>query len=212
MFFISKIFVKDTLIAGLFQKQSRVKKRHLAPLLVFLVLAGAIQGPAVARTREAKPESPAVKPDAKYLSEIEAIYQKGLAAREAAQKTAAAAHEAVAKAEAALKEALASGDQKIIKAAEAELLDAKVVVVKTSETLNQLDKLVDRLNVINDKAKTMVKENDLWKLKKLAEKAETVWAFITELSKPRPPIIIVVPPPCTTSTTQPSPTPVGLRG
>jgi hypothetical protein len=39
-----------------------------------------------------------------------------------------------------------------------------------------------------------------------------VWVFITEISKPRPPIIIVVPPPCTTSTTQPSPTPVGRRG
>jgi hypothetical protein len=210
MFFASKIFVRNMLIAGLFQKQSRGKKRHLAPLLLVLMLAGAIQGPAVAEISDAKKESPAAKSDAKYLSEIEAIYQKGLAAREAAQKAAATAHEDLAKADAALKEALASGDNKKIKAAEAELLDAKVVVFKISETLNQLDKLVDRLNVINDKAKTLAKENDHGKLEKLAEKASNVWAFITDLSKPRPPIIIVVPPPCTT--TQPSPTPVGRRG
>jgi hypothetical protein len=116
------------------------------------------------------------------------------------------------KADAALKEALASGNKKKIKATESEWLNAQRVVLITSESLKQLDKLVDRLNVINDKAKIMAKENDHGKLEKLAEKASNVWVFITEISKPRPPIIIVVPPPCTTSTTQPSPTPVGRRG
>jgi hypothetical protein len=212
MFFASKIFVQDVLIVGLSRKQIRVKKRHVVPLLLVLMLAGAIQGPAVAGISDAKKESPAAKPDAKYLSEIESIYQKGLAAREAAQKAAATAHEALVKADAALKEALASGNKKKIKATESEWLNAQRVVLITSESLKQLDKLVDRLNVINDKAKIMAKENDHGKLEKLAEKASNVWVFITEISKPRPPIIIVVPPPCTTSTTQPSPTPVGRRG
>lgn len=212
MFFASKIFVQEMLIAGFFQKQIRAKKRHLVPLMLVLVLAGAIQGPAVAGISDAKKESPAAKPDAKYLSVIEAIYQKGLVAREAAQKATATAHEALVKADAALKEALASGNKKKIKAAEAELRDAKVVVFKTSETLSQLDKLVDRLNVINDKAKNLAEENEHGKLEKLAEKACTVLDFISKISKHLPPIIIVVPPPCTTSTTQPSPTPVGRRG
>ncbi|MEI6165754.1 MAG: hypothetical protein WCS52_01025 [bacterium] len=212
MFFVIKVFVQDMLIEGLFQKEIRVKKRHLAPLLVVLVLAGTILGPAVAEARDAKPESPAAKPDDKYLNEIEAIYQKGLAAREAAQKTADTAREALAKAEAALKDARSDGDKKRIKAAEAEWLNAKNVVLKTSETLNQMDKLVDRLNVINDKAKILAKEDEHGKLENLAEKASVVLDFISEISKHHPPIIIVVPPPCTTSTTQPSPTPVGHRG
>lgn len=212
MFFVSNILVQDGLIAGLFRKQIRVKKRHLVPLLLGLVLAVAIQGHAVAGISDAKKESPAARPDAKYLSEIEAIFLKGLAAREAAQKAAATVHETLAKAEAALKEALASGNKKKIKAAEAEWLNAKRVVLITSESLKQLDKLVDRLNVINDKAKILATENEHGKLEKLAEKASNVWEFITEHSKIRPPIIIVIPPPCTTSTTQPSPTPVGRRG
>jgi hypothetical protein len=92
------------------------------------------------------------------------------------------------------------------------LLIAKGVVLKTSEALNRLVALVDRLNVLNDKAKILSKEGDLEKLENLLKKASTVWNFIREPSKPCLPIIIVVPPPCTTTTTQPSPTPVGRRG
>ncbi len=211
MFFAKKIFVPYAMMNGLFSKIIKVKKIHVAKLLVALLLAGAVQVPVVAGINEAKPASPAAKTSDKYLLEIEAIYQKGLAARAAAQKTADQARDALAKAEAGLKEAIASGDKKKIKDAERELLKAKGVVLKTSEALNRLVKLVDRLNVLNDKAKILAKENDLEKLENLAKKACTVLECISDLSKPHPPVIIVVPSPCPT-TTQPSPTPVGRRG
>jgi hypothetical protein len=205
MFLVRRIIIQYAQMTKLVSKNITVKKMRVAKWLVVLLLAGAAQVPVVA-------ESPAAKPNVKCLSEIEAIYQKGLAARATGQITADQARDALAKEEASMKAAIASGDKKKIKTAEGALLIAKGVVLKTSEALNRLVALVDRLNVLNDKAKILSKEGDLEKLENLLKKASTVWNFIREPSKPCLPIIIVVPPPCTTTTTQPSPTPVGRRG
>jgi hypothetical protein len=205
MFFVRKTGVSYAVTNGLILKKFRANKMCVAKFLVALLLVGAAQVPVVA-------ESPAAKPNVKCLSEIRAIYQKGLAARATGQIAADQARDALAKAEASMKAAIASGDKKKIKTAEGALLNAKGVVLKTSEALNRLVDLVDRLNVLNDKAKILTKEGDLEKLENLAKKAAMVWNFIRELSRPCSPIVIVVPPPCTTSTTQPSPTPVGRRG
>jgi len=212
MFLVRRIIIQHVQMTGRFSENIKVKKMHVAKWLVVLLLAGAAQGPFVAGICEAKQESPVARPSAMYLTEIEAIYQKGLAASAAALKKNDMARDALAKAEVEQKKALASGDKQKIKAAAAELLKAKNLLSNTSQTLNRVVSLVDRLNVLNDKAKSLAGENKSAKLEALVKRADAVFDFVNEILKSHPSIIIVVPPPCTTSTTQPSPTPVGRRG
>jgi len=209
VFLARRIIIQYAQMTRRVSKNIKVKKMHAAKWLVVLLLAGAAQGPGIC---EAKQESPVARPSAMYLTEIEAIYQKGLAASAAALKKNDMARDALAKAEVEQKKALASGDKQRIKVVAAELLKAKDLLSNTSQTLNRVVSLVDRLNVLNDKAKNLSGEDKFAKLEALVKRADAVFDFVNEILRSHPSIIIVVPPPCTTSTTLPSPTPVGRRG
>ena len=212
MFLVVRNIIQHAQMTGRFSRNIKVKTMRVAKRLVVLFLAGAVQGPVFWGICEAKQESPLARPSAMCLAEIEAIYQKGLAASESAWEKYDMAHDALAKAEVEQKKALASGDKQKIKVVAAELLKAKDLLSNTSQTLNKVVSLVDRLKVLNDKAKNLVGEDKSGKLEALVKRADAVFDFVNEILRSHPSIIIVVPPPCTTSTTLPSPTPVGRRG
>jgi len=212
MFLVERIIIHHAQTTGRGSKNIKMKKMHMAKWRVVVLLAGTVQGAFVAGICEAKPESPVARPSAMCLTEIEVFYQKGLVASAAAREKNDMARDALAKAEVEQKKALASGDKQKIKVVTAELLKVKGLLSNTSKTLNQVVSLVDRLNVLNDKAKSLAGEKQSAKLEALVKKADAVFDFVNEILRSHPPIIIAVPPPCSTSTTLPSPTPVGRRG
>lgn len=109
-----------------------------------------------------------------------------------------------------LASAQSAGNKRTIQAAQADVLNAQKAVYENQQSYNQVKALLDRLNVIREKAAI---ENNTQRLGELDQYAHTMLKSMKETSKHRPPPPIVIPPPPTTTTTQPSPTPVGrIRG
>jgi hypothetical protein len=192
-------------------------------LMASILVAGMALVPILGKAAEA-PVPTSVERATKAAANVGAIYQqaKDLLAKALKEVDLTAANES--KASADLKIATESGDKAKIKAAGEALEKAKRAAQQASRVARELANQVERLKVLDDKAKLAVVaagSTDPKVAEKAADDAESLSARavrieknIEQILKPRPPleIIGVTIPSTTTSTTQPSPTPVGQRG